>query len=387
MKNDKLLGDLSVDEFLSQYWQKKPLLIRQAFPDINNPVSADELAGLACDDDVESRIVMEKDGTHPWQLRSGPFTEKDFAQLPDTHWTLLIQDIEKHLPELASIYSAFDFIPDWRMDDLMFSYASDQGSVGPHVDAYDVFLLQTSGRRHWQINTHIDASADMLDNTDLKILSFFESEQDWILEPGDMLYLPPDVAHYGVALGDCITCSIGFRAPGHQGLLQGYLHTVLDGIDKNKMYRDPDLKRQRYSHELTLDNINALKHAVAQYLVLDDKRVHHWLGNALSEAKEQFQIDPLEEPLSEQEWLTQWQDEGTLYRNTALKFLFINTNDAITLFVNAEPFELPAGQSEQAQWLCSTLQIQWTEYESQTDKQLLRDLLYQFYCNGFYYLA
>jgi 50S ribosomal protein L16 3-hydroxylase len=376
-----------VDEFLLQYWQKKPLLIKQAFPDIINPVSADELAGLACDDDVESRIVLEKDGAHPWELRSGPFTESDFAQLPQTHWTLLIQDIEKHLPELTTISAAFDFIPDWRMDDLMFSYAPIHGSVGPHVDAYDVFLLQTQGQRHWQINTRIDGSADMLDNTDLKILSYFESEEDWILEPGDMLYLPPGVAHYGVSLGDCVTCSIGFRAPSHQGLVQGYLNTVVEGIDKDKMYSDPELKPQRYPHELTSENIGALKHTVEQYLTLNDQSMHHWLGGALSEAKEQFQTDPLENPLSISAWTQQWQRSGILYRNTATKFLFINTASHISIYVNGEPFELPRGYTDQAEWLCSTLQISWDEWDSTPDNKPLQAILYQFYCNGYYYLA
>ena len=387
MKSSTPLGHLQVDEFLSQYWQKKPLLIKQAFPDISNPVSADELAGLACDEEVESRIVLEKDGTHPWELRSGPFTESDFAKLPHTHWTLLIQDIEKHLPELAYIASAFDFIPDWRMDDLMFSYAPLHGSVGPHVDAYDVFLLQTQGQRHWQINTQIDGSADMLDNTDLRILSYFDNEEDWILEPGDMLYLPPGVAHYGVALGDCITCSIGFRAPSHQGLVQSYLHSVLEGIDKNIMYSDPGLKRQQHPHELTQENISALKQTVEQYLTLNPHELHHWLGSALSEAKEQFQIDPLADPLSASEWMDQWQRDGILYRNTALKFLFINNTRNITLFVNGEPFELPQGHFERAESLCSSLQINWDEWESAPDNKQLAEILYQFYCNGYYYLA
>lgn len=387
MKYPLPLGHLSIDEFLSQYWQKKPLLIKQAFPDFINPVSADELAGLACDTEVESRIVLENAGSHPWELRAGPFTQDDFSQLPPSHWTLLVQDIEKHLPELASISAAFDFIPDWRMDDLMFSYAPEHGSVGPHVDSYDVFLLQTQGQRHWQINTQIDGSVDMLDHTDLQILSYFESTEDWILETGDMLYLPPGVAHYGIALEDCMTCSIGFRAPGHQGLMQSYLNTVMEGIDEHKLYADPELKHQAYPHELTRDNVHALKQTVEQYLSLDNQALHQWLGRALSESKEAFQPDSLENPLSMDAWTQQWQDKGLLYRNTAMKFIFIDTGKNLCIYVNSEMFMLPSGFNKQAEWLCSTLQISWDEINSSPDKQQLSAILYQFYCKAYYYLT
>lgn len=191
--NNPLFGDITVEEFLADYWQKKPLLVRQAIPDYRSPISADELAGLACQENVESRIVLEKDRLAPWSVLHGPFYESDFSTLPDTHWTLLVQECNQHVPELALLLDSFNFIPNWRVDDIMVSYAVEHGSVGPHTDQYDVFLLQAEGTRHWKINRSLDKDAAYLEDTELRILNNFESEQDWILEPGDMLYLPPGV--------------------------------------------------------------------------------------------------------------------------------------------------------------------------------------------------
>ena len=195
-------GELSVEVFLNQYWQKKPLLIRQAFPGFVCPIDANELAGLACEEHVESRIVLENDQGRPWQCRMGPFDESDFASLPPTHWTLLIQGLNNWVPDISDLLNYFRFIPNWHLDDIMASYAPDQGSVGPHFDFYDVFLLQAEGKRRWKIGNTCTADTARLEGTDLRILKEFETQTEWLLEPGDMLYLPPQIAHYGVAEGE-----------------------------------------------------------------------------------------------------------------------------------------------------------------------------------------
>jgi len=182
------LGNLSPEDFLSEYWQKKPLLIRQAFPDLQCPISAEELAGLSCEEDVNARIIIEKDGEHPWQPVFGPMDDDVFTSLPESHWTLVINDLEKLIPELAWIADLFDFIPNWRLDDLMTSYAADQGSVGPHFDLYDVFIIQGEGRRRWQISTAEVASDNQVKDSPLRIQKNFTAEEEWVLEPGDMLY-------------------------------------------------------------------------------------------------------------------------------------------------------------------------------------------------------
>ncbi|HPQ96555.1 MAG TPA: cupin domain-containing protein, partial [Thiolinea sp.] len=221
------LGELAVEDFLRDYWQQQPLLVRQAFPGFELPLSADELAGLACDTDT-ARLVLERGGRHPWELRSGPIAEDAFAGLPETHWTLLVNDCEKMVPELQAIVQPFRFIPDWRIDDLMISYAAPGGSVGPHVDAYDVFLLQAQGRRRWQISSQPCTPDNFIPDLDLRVMQAFSPEQEWVLEPGDLLYLPPGVPHYGVAMGECMTCSIGFRAPSQAELLERLLGHLVE---------------------------------------------------------------------------------------------------------------------------------------------------------------
>ena len=178
-----VLGDLSPEEFLRDYWQKKPLLIRNAIPDFEPPIDGNELAGLSLETEVESRLVV---GTE-WQLENGPFTEQRFQTLPSSHWTLLVQAVDLWVPEVAALLREFAFLPPWRLDDIMVSYAQDGGSVGPHFDYYDVFLLQGAGQRRWQIGQACAASSPLLENTDLKILSQFRPTDEWVLNCGDML--------------------------------------------------------------------------------------------------------------------------------------------------------------------------------------------------------
>ena len=219
-----VLGELTAEEFLRDYWQKRPCLIRKALPGFNVPLDADDIAGLACEEMAESRLVFGSFPEHDWQLRHGPFGEDDFAQLPPSHWTLLVQDVEKHYPPLSELMACFDFLPNWRLDDLMVSYSVPQGSVGPHVDQYDVFLFQVSGSKLWQIAATFES--DLLDDCPLNVLQSFDSEKEWLLKAGDMLYLPPGIAHHGVAIDEGMTWSIGLRAPSSADLLLslGSLH-------------------------------------------------------------------------------------------------------------------------------------------------------------------
>lgn len=236
-----LPDNLTEQAFLREYWQRKPLLMRAALPGFESPLDGDELAGLACDAYVESRIVVREAGPR-WKLHNGPFTEQYFAGLPDHDWTLLIQDVDKHLPDLAGIFQHFDFIPQWRIDDLMISWAADGGSVGPHADQYDVFLLQAEGRREWQ--TGAPSAADVptaAGDGELDILEHFTPDASWVLEPGDMLYLPPGIPHHGIARGHCMTWSIGFRAPAQMELLADVADRMTDLHGEGERYRDPGL--------------------------------------------------------------------------------------------------------------------------------------------------
>ncbi len=233
------LGDISHSDFLANYWQRRPLLIRNAFPGFSNPLDGDELAGLACEEDIESRMVVTAPGPR-YELRRGPFKEADFAGLGNTGWSLLVQDIDKQLDGFASFLDHFSFIPAWRMDDLMVSWAADGGSVGPHVDQYDVFLLQTEGRRRWRIGEP-SAEPKFLPDHELKVLAEFAVTEEWVLEPGDMLYLPPGIPHWGIAEGACMTWSVGFRAPSQQELVNDFADTLAEVVGSSLRYADADL--------------------------------------------------------------------------------------------------------------------------------------------------
>ncbi|MCK9564146.1 MAG: cupin domain-containing protein [Bacteroidales bacterium] len=226
--------------FLRDYWQQRPLLIRQGLPGFSSPIDGDELAGLALEDEVESRLVIRDSEDGPWELRQGPFSEEDFARLPASPWTLLVQAVDLWVPEVRAIIDDFAFLPRWRMDDIMVSYANDGGGVGPHFDYYDVFLIQGWGQREWAIGDWCDETTPLLAGSALRILDHFEPRHSWVLEPGDILYLPPRLAHCGTAVGECLTYSLGFRAPTAGEMLDDLATEVLSR-GPGHFYRDPPL--------------------------------------------------------------------------------------------------------------------------------------------------
>ena len=236
--------------FLRDYWQKHPLLVRQAFPAFEPPLQPEDLAGLACEEFALARIVSHDARSDRWSVRSGPFSEGDFARLPKTHWTLLVQDVDKWDADVAALPAHFGFLPSWRIDDVMVSYAEDGGSVGAHVDQYDVFLLQGLGRRRWQISTDPDAPQAFRDDVELKLLRRFTPTHDWVLEPGDMLYLPPGLPHHGVAQGACMTFSLGMRAPSQAEMAGDFIDDLADSLPESARYADPDLAPARGDGEI-----------------------------------------------------------------------------------------------------------------------------------------
>lgn len=240
------LGGMSTRQFLRDYWQKRPLLLRGAFPGFGDMLTPDELAGLACEEDAQSRLVLH--GRGRWRVEEGPFDEARFAALPEKGWSLLVQGVNHFLPEAGVLLRHFDFIPRARLDDLMVSYAPDGGGVGPHFDSYDVFLLQGHGRRLWRVSGQQDHA--LVPNAPLRILKHFHTDEEWLLEPGDMLYLPPRLAHWGIAVGPCMTWSIGFRAPSAQELAIQFLGYLQDRVQVEGMYADPDLRPQRHPAEI-----------------------------------------------------------------------------------------------------------------------------------------
>ena len=291
-----LLGNLTPATFLAEYWQKKPLLIKNAIAGFTGLLGPEELAGLACEDEVQSRIVQQKAGQ--WSLKNGPFDERDFSKLPKKDWTLLVQSVNHYLPEASELLQQFDFIPHARLDDLMVSYAPDGGSVGPHFDSYDVFLLQGQGKRLWRVSEQSDLS--LVEGAPLRTLKNFETQQEWLLEAGDMLYLPPQVAHWGIAVSDgsedCMTYSIGFRAPKHQELASEFLGFMQDRLAQEKlvltgMYKDSDLKLADHPAEVSPDMVRKVGE-ILNKIKWSESDIAEFLGQHLSEPKPDVVFEP-----------------------------------------------------------------------------------------------
>lgn len=288
---------LNAQAFLNNYWQRQPLLMPGALPNVPNPLSPDELAGLACEPDVESRLIVEHSDP-PWQVNHGPLDESTFAKLPPTHWTLLVQDVDKLVPEAASLLDPFAFLPRWRMDDLMISYAPTHGSVGPHLDAYDVFLVQTLGTRRWRISTRPYTDADLIPDLDIKVLADFHAEAEWLLEPGDVLYLPPGVAHWGIAESDdCMTCSVGFRSPSQAELAASWFEHLLAGASDRCRYLDPATLVPELGGEIPADATRQVRSLLEALRDWPDDALADWFGAYITEPKPHLPPEPADKPL------------------------------------------------------------------------------------------
>jgi 50S ribosomal protein L16 3-hydroxylase len=322
MKKNTLLGELTPAQFLRDYWHKRPLLVRQAIPDFQPILSRDALFGLAGNEDVESRLVTQF--KKKWNLERGPFGK--LPSIEQRAWTLLVQGVNLHDDSADRLLRRFNFIPDARLDDLMISYATAGGGVGPHFDSYDVFLLQAHGQRRWKIGAQKDLS--ILEGLPLKILKDFQPEQEFVLEPGDMLYLPPQYAHDGVALDECMTYSIGFRAPSFQELGESFLQFMMDSIELPGRYADPDLTLQKHPAEISRSMLTKVTAELNKIKFTQDD-INIFLGEYLSEPKPNVFFDPPSRRLTLAGFAQRARKRGvTLSRKTQLlyqgKHLFIN---------------------------------------------------------------
>jgi len=345
----QLLGGISAREFMRDYWQKKPLLVRQAFPDFESPIDPDELAGLALEEEVESRIVLEH-GAHPWELRRGPFNEDTFADLPEKDWTLLVQAVDQFVPEVAELLEHFRFLPSWRIDDVMISFAAPGGSVGPHFDNYDVFLLQGHGQRNWKIGQMCDSESPLLEHADLRILAEFEQSGEWTLEPGDMLYLPPRLAHYGVAVDDCLTYSVGFRAPSAAEVLTHFTDFLGQFLPDEERYSDADAQPVSDPHQIQHDALDRLKGLIDKHMN-DKDLLLTWFGQFMTEPRYPEQV--VGEEMEEQELIEALEDGAILIRNPSARMAWSELGDDLMLFASGRSCPLPAKLRELLKLVCS----------------------------------
>lgn len=371
------LADLPVDDFLANYWQKQALVIRQAFPGFQSPISAEELAGLACEEDVSSRIVMEKGGEHPWYPIEGPMDESIFADLPETHWTLLVNDVEKHLPALAQITDRFRFLPEWLFDDLMISYAPQGGSVGPHLDYYDVFILQAQGHRRWQISTAPVDEDNQVDGTPLRIQRQFTAEQEWLLAPGDMIYIPPGVSHYGVATDDCLSFSIGFRSMSHGDMVNDYIGFITRDLPADRVFTLPNPDRQAHPNEITPATLEQFGALLQDYLKQNPAQVKAWLGHYLSDNKTDLVMPP-ETRFYDFQALVSISDSSPIIRNPASRFVYTRESNMARMFIDSREMTVTPLLAEA---LCNHRAIDMASLRTRID-QTEQQLVVQLYNAG-----
>lgn len=368
MKKHSVLGAMQPREFLSTYWQKKPLLIRQAIPDFHPPVTREALFSLASRDDVESRLITNF--RQQWKMQHGPVAE--LPSLKRKNWTLLVQGVNLHDDEADALLNRFRFIPDARLDDLMISYATDTGGVGAHFDSYDVFLLQAHGQRRWRISAQKDLS--LQEGLPLKILRRFTPTQEFVLNPGDMLYLPPHYAHEGIAVGECMTYSIGFRAPSWQELGEAFMNFMADNVELPGRYADPELQPARHPAQIGADMLQCVAMQFEKLASRPDD-IAVFLGEYLSEPKPNVWYDTPDQRLTMGRFEASTTRHGLrLHRKTRMLY------QGKFVFINGESFRPSTSDRRLLQALADQRTV--SPDLMATASPDLRESLYQWYCDG-----
>lgn len=330
--------------FLRDYWQKRPLLIRNAFPDFQSPLQPEDLAGLACEEGSLSRIVVHDRATDGWELRHGPFEETMFPDMPHHDWTLLVQDVDKWDADVAALFEHFRFLPRWRIDDIMISFAAPGGSVGAHIDQYDVFLLQALGHRRWQIDASENPSTEFRGDVELKLLREFHPTHDWLVRPGDMLYLPPGMPHFGEAEDACLTISVGMRAPSSAELLGDYVDTLAADADEALRYADPDLAPPADPAEIDPEAMRRAIEALNALRMNDPDRLGDWFGRFITLYRNAGEVaaEPEERSRIEIEWVLQ--NGAALLRHPYSRMAWRRVQSgprAARLYANGQEYTVP----------------------------------------------
>ncbi|MDB5887584.1 MAG: araC-like ligand binding domain protein [Rhodocyclales bacterium] len=371
---ETLLGGMKPQQFLDEYWQKKPLLVRNAVPDFQGLLTPAQTRQLAADEDVESRLVFPihdgKDGG--WQLLSGPLRKRDFPK--SGAWTVLVQGLNLLLDEADELLRQFAFIPFTRLDDLMVSYATDGGGVGPHFDSYDVFLLLGLGQRRWQVSAQKDLA--LVEGAPLRILKNFKPSHEWILDAGDMLYLPPKYAHNGVAIGECMTYSIGFRAPSARELSSAFLAFLEEKLALEGLYADPDLRATPTPARIPDEMAERVAEMLSR-IRWAQRDVTEFLGQYLSEPKPHVFFEPPHEELSPSAF-----KRATLARGIRLDLRTQMLYATGKFFLNGEVVVIPANDARAFRRLANERTLTQLKELSEQGWELLAN----WYADGFIHL-
>lgn len=349
------LQNFSQKDFLEQFWQKQHLFIGKAIPHYKPPLDADDLAGLSLEEEAESRIFIQH-SEQEWEVQHGPFAEDHYSTLPEKNWTLLVQAVDHWLFEINDLKQCFRFIPDWRIDDIMISYASEGGGVGPHYDQYDVFLLQAAGTRRWKIGQDCDSSTPLVDSDVIKQIQHFEEKAEYLCKPGDILYVPPGCAHWGISESDdCMTISIGFRAPSHEQIIAQACDDTASQLDDDLRYKDEQLSAQSHPAKIETHVVEQLKQIISQHLLNDTALVKSF-GKLMTQVKypDTFSIYECE--------------TSQLIRRSDARLAYFVVGDDILLFANGECMYCPQEQELFIQYLADTEEIDCEELEEDQQK-------------------
>ena len=378
---------MSPTDFLRDYWQKKPLLIRNAFPGYVSPIEPEDLAGLACEEMALSRLIRFDRANDAWSVRSGPFGEDEFPGLPQHDWTLLVQDVDKWDADVARVLEKFAFLPRWRIDDIMVSFAAPGGSVGAHVDHYDVFLLQAQGHRRWQVDASVALgnpapALEFRHDAELKLLRTFNPTHDWVLGPGDMLYLPPGVPHHGVAEDACLTFSVGMRAPSAAELLGDFVDTLAADADESLRYRDPDLEPTIDPSEIDAAAMTRAVEALNLLRMNDPERLGDWFGRFITLYRNGGDVQPGSDARSRIEIEWDLQHGATLHRHPYSRMAWRKAARGARLYVNGEDFALPV---RDARRVANAARFDGTGYAALSEAG--RDRVFELTQGGHYQLS
>jgi len=352
---------LDKSKFLKEYWQKKPCFFKNAFPDYPSYISADELAGLSLEEEIESRIVQFHSGSEKWSLQHGPFNEAQFSKLPESDWTLLVQSIDAWCPDARQLLSYFNFIPRWRLDDIMVSYATHNGGVGPHADNYDVFLIQGQGERHWRVGKKGDTTKHKNIIGGMIHLEEFEPIIDEIMQPGDMLYIPPDTPHWGISIGESIGYSVGYRSMQTNQMLALITEHLADKIDYQQFFSDQYRSAPNYTNQFEPQVLDWAQKELVK-LSNNSELLSELLAKHLSYSKLGVELtsNNLDLAASKKSYLVQLNEDLTVTWRTS--------DDKIILYIEGEVFNFEIDQYQLVNNLASFKSVEVTKNTSLSER-------------------
>ena len=379
-------GELTPERFLNEYWQKKPLIIKKAFENFSDPISADELAGLAMEQEIQSRIITKsssENATVSWQVNHGPF--ESFDQFGESGWTLLVQAVNNFSPNSQLLLNNFNFVPNWRIDDVMVSFSTPQGGVGSHIDQYDVFIIQGMGKRHWQIGAPDSSLQQLLPHPDLKQVSKFSPLIDAITESGDLLYIPPNHPHKGIAIDNSLNYSIGFQAPNNQELFSGFADKLLDDDIATDRFMDINRKITHSSELLAATDISQLKNFMKG--AFDNEEIfNQFIGCYLTQSNHPLELLIPTQPIKKDQLVDILAEvENQFIAVSGIKALVIE-KPSNTLFINGEAFKLDENTEAFGRIIAKGQNITTEQAKSFTDGISNRKLLLVILNKGYWYI-